>query len=111
PARNTHLNPALADVSAAWWCAARRPTRSLQGNGEVLTRWARGVLMRRSCTVIVVVLAATMGLIGCNDYGNTFQGNTGAFLQSLSPDNFPAGGSDLRVTVNGGGFVAKTVVK
>src|SRR5262249_16115738 len=48
------------------------------GNSEVLTRWARGVLMRRFLTAIVVVFAATVVLVGCNDYGNTFQGNTGA---------------------------------
>jgi len=67
--------------------------------------------MRRFLTAIVVVFAAAVVLVGCNDYGNTFQGNTGAFLQSLSPDNIPAGGSDLTITVNGGGFVTRTVVE
>src|SRR5262249_51947537 len=30
---------------------------------------------------------------------------------SLSPNNIPAGGSDLTITLNGSGFVAKTIVE
>jgi hypothetical protein len=53
-----------------------------------------------------VIFAAT----GCNDYGNTFQGNTGAFLSFISPSNVNAGGPDLTITLTGNGFVAKTQV-
>ena len=67
--------------------------------------------MKRFLTAIAAALAATGALAGCNDYGNTFQGNTGAFLSSLSPNNIPAGGSDLTITINGSGFVAKTIVE
>jgi hypothetical protein len=48
---------------------------------------------------------------GCNDYGNTFQQNTGALLISLSPGNIAAGGADLTITAIGSGFVAKTVIQ
>jgi len=69
--------------------------------------------MKRFCIAFAVALAASaaIGLAGCNDYGNTFQSNTGAFLTSLSPSNAPAGGGDLTLTINGSGFVAKTVVE
>jgi len=47
---------------------------------------------------------------GCNDYGNTFQSNTGAFLQFISPANVTAGGPDMTITVTGSGFVLQTIV-
>jgi hypothetical protein len=67
--------------------------------------------MKRFWTAFAVALAAAFVLAGCNDYGNTFQGNTGARLFSLSPSNIPAGGGDFTLTINGGGFVAQTVVE
>src|ERR1700720_4222823 len=67
--------------------------------------------MKRYCTGGAVALAAMLAASGCNDYGNTFQGNTGAQLTSLSPNNIPAGSGDQTITVNGGGFVAQTVVE
>ena len=67
--------------------------------------------MKRFWAAGAVALAATVAAGGCNDYGNTFQGNTGAQLSSLSPSNIPAGGGDLTITVNGAGFVAQTVVE
>src|SRR5262249_18801951 len=72
--------------------------------------------MKRFGTAFAVAFAALalLAVGGCNDYGNTFQNNTGAFLTSLSPSNIPAGGSDLTLTLNassaGPAFVAKTVV-
>jgi hypothetical protein len=66
--------------------------------------------MRRFWTALAVTFVANFAVSGCNDYGNTFQSNTGAVISSLSPPNINAGGSDLTLTVNGGGFVAKTVV-
>jgi hypothetical protein len=58
-----------------------------------------------------VALAAIFALAGCNDYGNTFQNPTGASVSSLSPSNITAGSPDFTLTINGGGFVAKTVVQ
>ncbi len=49
--------------------------------------------MKRSWTAIAVAFAAFFAATGCNDYGNTFQSNTGAFLQFVSPSNATAGGS------------------
>jgi hypothetical protein len=59
----------------------------------------------------VVLLAASLAAAGCNDYGNTFQNNTGASISTLSPSNVSAGSQDFTLTINGGGFVAKTVVQ
>lgn len=63
-----------------------------------------------ACTVLLL-LVAIVTVAGCNDYGNTFQSNTGASISTLSPSNVSAGGSDFTLTVNGSGFVAKTVVQ
>ncbi len=67
--------------------------------------------MKRSWTALAVALVAIFAVSSCNDYGNTFQGNTGAVIISLSPPNINAGGGDLTLTVTGGGFVAKTKVQ
>src|SRR5580692_1224468 len=69
-----------------------------------------GVSMKRSWTAMAVTFAAFFAATGCNDYGNTFQSNTGAFLQFVSPSNVTAGGSDLTITLTGSGFVLQTVV-
>ncbi|HXJ05670.1 MAG TPA: hypothetical protein VNH65_11255 [Candidatus Acidoferrum sp.] len=66
--------------------------------------------MKRSWTALAVAYAVILVATGCNDYGNTFQGNTGAFVQFVSPSNVNAGGSDLTITLTGQGFVAQTVV-
>jgi WD40 repeat protein len=67
--------------------------------------------MMRSLTAIAVAFAALLAATGCNDYGNTFQGNTGAFLQFISPSNATAGGTaDLTITLTGNGFVVQTTV-
>ncbi len=67
--------------------------------------------MKRSWTALAVAFAAILAATGCNDYGNTFQSNTGAFLQFVSPANITAGGtSDVTLTVTGSGFVVQTVV-
>lgn len=79
-----------------------------------------GVLMRRFGTVtgvtverltLGVVLAVIFAVAGCNDYGNTFQNPTGAAISALSPSTVSAGSSDFTLTVQGQGFVAKTVVQ
>jgi hypothetical protein len=67
--------------------------------------------MKRSWTALAVAVVAIFAVSGCNDYGNTFQGNTGAQINFLSPANINAGGPDLTLTVNGSGFVAKTAVQ
>lgn len=68
--------------------------------------------MKRSllAAALAVAAAAVLAATGCNDYGNTFQNNTGAFLQFVSPANVTAGGPDFTITVSGSGFVVQTVV-
>jgi len=66
--------------------------------------------MKRSLTAIAVAFAAFFAATGCNDYGNTFQSNTGAFLQFVSPSNATAGGSGFTITLTGSGFVTQTIV-
>lgn len=67
--------------------------------------------MKRFWTALAVALGAIFAAVGCNDYGNTFQVPTGASISSLSPSNMPAGSPQFTLIVNGGGFVAKTVVQ
>src|SRR5215475_781520 len=68
--------------------------------------------MKRFGTAFAVALVTLCVTAGCNDYGNTFQNNTGALLTSISPNSIPAGQtSDMTITVTGAGFVAKTVVQ
>lgn len=64
--------------------------------------------MMRYLAALAVAMVAIFAGTGCNDYGNTFQGNTGAFLQFVSPGDVNAGGPDLTITLTGGGFVAQT---
>jgi hypothetical protein len=66
--------------------------------------------MKRFGTALAVAMAI-FAVMGCNDYGNTFQVPTGARISSLSPADVPAGSSDFTLTINGGGFVAKTVAQ
>jgi hypothetical protein len=66
--------------------------------------------MMRSLTAIAVAFLAIFAVAGCNDYGNTFQGNTGAFIVFVSPANINAGGPDMTITVSGQGFVPQSVV-
>src|SRR5438876_10919567 len=67
--------------------------------------------MKRYWTALAVALMAILAAAGCNDYGNTFQNNTGAGLAFLSPAQMSAGSVDFTLTVNGQGFVLKTVVQ
>jgi hypothetical protein len=67
--------------------------------------------MKRFWTALAVAFGAIFAATGCNDYGNTFQVPTGASISSLSPGNITAGSPQFTLTVNGGGFVAKTVVQ
>jgi hypothetical protein len=66
--------------------------------------------MKRSWTALAVALISILAVAGCNDYGNTFQNNTGASVTFLSPSNINAGSSDFTLTINGRGFVAQTYV-
>jgi hypothetical protein len=71
--------------------------------------------MKRFWTALAVIAIAIFATAGCNDYGNTFQNNTGAFLSFLSPSNIaacPSSGScsDFTLTVTGSGFVLQTKV-
>ncbi len=67
--------------------------------------------MKRSWTAWAVALVAVLAVAGCNDYGNTFQNNTGALLNFLSPANVPAGSAGFTITMNGTGFVPQTRVQ
>jgi hypothetical protein len=73
--------------------------------------------MKRSWTALAVALVAIFVVGGCNDYGNTFQNNTGASISFLSPAQISAcvptaaTTCDFTLTVNGTGFVTKTVVQ
>jgi len=67
--------------------------------------------MKRSWTALAVALVAIFAVAGCNDYGNTFQNNTGAALAFLSPSQITAGSSDFTLTIQGSGFVLKTKVQ
>jgi hypothetical protein len=61
-----------------------------------------------ACVAVVAMLLVA----GCNDYGRTFQGNTGGTLISLSPPRISAGSLvDITLTINGFGFVKQTVVQ
>src|SRR5216683_2964448 len=70
--------------------------------------------MKRFGAVCVLAFLAIFLIAGCNDYGNTFQGNTGASLTAISPSIVSACGSscsDLTITLFGGPFVTKTVAQ
>jgi WD40-like Beta Propeller Repeat len=70
--------------------------------------------MKRFGAVCVLAFLAIFLIAGCNDYGNTFQGNTGARLTAISPAIVGACGtgcSDLTITLFGGPFVAQTVAQ
>src|ERR1700746_2807958 len=70
--------------------------------------------MKRFGAVCAVALAAIFLIPGCNDYGNTFQSNTGASLTAISPSIVSACGtncSDLTITLFGTPFDATTVAQ
>jgi len=67
--------------------------------------------MKRLGAVCILAFAAIFFAAGCNDYGNTFQGNTGARLISLSPSNVGAGSANFTITLFGSGFITNTVVQ
>jgi hypothetical protein len=66
--------------------------------------------MKRSWTALAVAMISILAIAGCNDYGNTFQNNTGAQVTFLSPSNISAGSPDFILTINGSGFVPQTYV-
>src|ERR1700686_2129078 len=66
--------------------------------------------MKRSGTALAVALISILAIVGCNDYGNTFQANTGASISFLSPSNISAGSPDFALTINGSNFVKQTYV-
>ena len=66
--------------------------------------------MKRSWTALAVTLISIFAITGCNDYGNTFQNNTGASITFLSPSNISAGSPTFEMTVSGSGFVTQTYV-
>jgi hypothetical protein len=67
--------------------------------------------MKRSWTALAAALLAIVTHSGCNDYGNTFQNNTGAAVTFLSPNQISAGTPGFTLLVTGIGFVAQTKVR
>jgi len=90
---------------------SRRSRRQVGLGTTEGVRKDEGVSMKRSWTALAVALAAIYVVGGCNDYGNTFQNNTGAGISFLAPAQISAGNGDFTLTVNGQGFVLKTVVQ
>src|SRR6266571_231512 len=88
-----------------------RSRRQVGPGSAGAVRIDEGVSMKRSSTALAVALMAIFAVAGCNDYGNTFQNNTGASVSFLSPSQISAGSADFTMTVNGSGFVLKTVVQ
>jgi hypothetical protein len=66
--------------------------------------------MKRFLTALAVALVAIFAGTGCNDYGNTFQSNTGAQLTTLSPSNITAGSPQFTLVISGFGFVTQTYI-
>jgi hypothetical protein len=62
----------------------------------------------RFLAVLAVAVVAIFVSTSCNDYGNTFQANTGAVLEFISPSNATAGSAAITVTLTGSGFVVQT---
>ena len=67
--------------------------------------------MKRFGAACALAFAVIFLTAGCNDYGNTFQQNTGASLNSLAPSNASAGDQGFTITAFGSGFVKGTVVQ
>jgi hypothetical protein len=66
--------------------------------------------MKRFLTALAVVGTTIFAAAACNDYGNTFQSNTGAVITTLSPSNTIAGSPSFTLTINGNGFVTQTYI-
>jgi WD40-like Beta Propeller Repeat len=66
--------------------------------------------MKRFLTALAVALVAIFAVTGCNDYGNTFQSNTGAQITTLSPSNITAGSPSFTLVISGLGFVTQTYI-
>lgn len=73
--------------------------------------------MKRFWTALAVAVLAIFAAVACNDYGNTFQAPGGAVVTYLSPSQVSAcpapcsGNSSFTMTINGNGFVAKTLAQ
>ncbi len=67
--------------------------------------------MKRFGVACALAFAVIFLTAGCNDYGNTFQQNTGAGLTSISPSNVSAGDPAFTITAFGSGFVTGTVIQ
>jgi hypothetical protein len=79
----------------------------------IAPRLRRAARSLRSLPLLAAIAASFFAVLGCNDYGNTFQAPTGAAISFLAPSQANAGGADFTLTVASPsqGFVAKTVVQ
>jgi hypothetical protein len=94
----------------------RRVTLQDRFRGEEALRaddFGRLAGFMRGAALGFALLAAIVGVAGCNDYGNTFQNPTGAAINFLAPADAGAGGPGFTLTVNSpsGGFVTQTVIQ
>jgi len=67
--------------------------------------------MKRFGATCALAFAVIFLTAGCNDYGNTFQQNTGASLTSIAPANASTGDAGFTLTAFGSGFVTGTVIQ
>ncbi len=76
-----------------------------------MKRFTAGFAAPAKLAILSLALFSILAATGCNDYGNTFQNPTGAFISTLSPSNVSAGGPEFTINITGQGFVAKTLVQ
>src|SRR5271154_3150310 len=79
-------------------------------NSPRVAQRIKGVSMKRFLTGMTVGCTTIFADATCNDYGNTFQSNTGAIISTLSPSNIVAGSAPFTLTISGNGFVAQTYI-
>src|SRR5271154_971414 len=79
-------------------------------NSPRVAQRIKGVSMKRFLTALAVVCMTIFAAAACNDYGNTFQSNTGAVISTLSPSNTVAGSNSFTLTISGQGFVTQTYI-
>ena len=51
--------------------------------------------MKRSWAALAAAVVTILVVAGCNDYGNTFQNNTGASVAFLPPSHISSGSPDF----------------
>src|SRR5271154_1944554 len=115
------MSTVRATAAKQLWRQTRRPDCASDSNNTLAKDWGSGcvrvpcrgtirVSMKRGLAALAVALIAIFVFAGCNDYGNTFQNNTGALITTLSPSNVTAGSAQFTLTISGSGFVPQTYI-